>query len=328
MWIAKKLKKLMKLPQVEWTIREKKVKEYLKSRCPKLTEDEVWNLYLINKNTPLICSHMDTVWSIEAQKLLNKVRIVKPWMLLGRKNTEWIQLINNQLDSVMIGDDNIWADDKCWIAIAMGLYEELWDKISLLFTVWEETGWRWISHFTDVYKALLDDIAYAIIPDRKWASDIIWEDNDYCTKQFQDKIYELTKDFWYKPAMWVRSDCDTLSDYINCVNISCGYYNYHTPQEYVNIGEFENAYEAIKNIVINFNEKLEKPNKEYTRSWYSMYWWVQDYSRENYWAYEDDAIIVNWDTLYVSKEVRLWRANWATITLQAWEYYIDWENYM
>ena len=320
MGLTKKLLHLMKIPQVynkEW-LQEQKVIEYIKSVIPTLKQDKTWNLYLINKNTPMICAHMDTVWWPEAQKVLNNIRVVKPWEDTGRKNEKWQKTTNILQSSIIVWDMNIWADDKCWLAIALELYEKLWNKISLLFTVWEEIGWVWISWFD---KKLFNDINYVIIPDRKWGSDIIWVDNDYCTQLFENKIYEFSKDYWYQPAMWVWSDCDTISDHLNCVNMSCWYYNAHTDKEFVVINEFENCYNAILNIVENFNERLEKPVKEFSR--YSRMWWVYWYDYwYDYWNELEPIEMLDYDSVRVSWDLKLSWPNWEIINLKSWVYYI------
>jgi hypothetical protein len=293
----------------------------LKSWCPDLIEDEAWNLYKINKNTPLICAHMDTVGSAAAQTVLDRVAVIKSGMETPQSVANWIVDKNQLYWNIIIWANNIWADDKCWIAIAMQLYEELWDKISLLFTVQEETWWGWVEYFCKHSSELLKDITYCIIPDRTNAWDIICNSNNYWTEEFEDKLVEFSWEYWFKPAMWVRCDADTLNEYMNCVNMSTGYYWHHTSAEYVVVDEFKNAYEAIKNIVINFNEKLEKPDLSYSYNRLDYGWLYEDRYATQY--FDEDVYMPDNETLRVSNDMIIYSPNWKLIELPKWDYAIE-----
>ena len=342
MGLTKKLLKLMHIPQEiehreQWfrtrktwdkakdKPREKKVAKYLKSRNPKLTEDEMWNLYLINKNTPLVCSHMDTVGDYDAQKQVHKIRLFHTWERINRLNAQWAEIVNN-LWPVIVWQANIWADDKCGIAIAMELYEQLGDKISLLFTVWEETGSYWVHHFVNNNTELLKDITYWVVADRRWNKDLICERNDYGTEDFQDKILSYIWQFWYKPETGTFSDCDTLNEYFNCFNISCGYYEAHTDQEFVNVNEFENTYKALLHLIQNYNESMPKPtqirgrNSYYGQSMGSEERYYNTYGHE---IYNWEAIEIDEDVMYVNEEVELYWAGGQIFKLPVWDYYIS-----
>ena len=136
---------------------------------------------------------MDTVGSAEAQKKLDMIRIVEPQEEMRLNDLPPYQpILNLTTSKIIIGEDNIGADDKCGIAIAMELYEKFGNKVSLLFTVGEETGGIGISGFD---KTLLKQCTYAIIPDRKGGQDIIGSHNDYCTKEFEEHITGFLSDF-------------------------------------------------------------------------------------------------------------------------------------
>jgi hypothetical protein len=153
-------------------------------------------------------------------------------------------------DWIIKADDAIilW-DDKCWIAIAMELYEKLWNKISLLFTRQEETWCNWAREFCNKHWDLVQQCKYCLVLDRRWAWDIIWYNNSYCSKEFEDELARLTKEFWYKPATGLCSDMNHIAKLINWVNLSVGYYNPHTKQEYIKCDELVNAYETARYII-------------------------------------------------------------------------------
>ena len=323
MSVVKKCFKLLKLRQHFKWIPEREVVAYLRWWNRNLKTDEFWNLYLINPGTPLICAHMDTVQYQDSVDRLYTLRL-KGWII--------------KADNAII-----WWDDKCWIAIAMELYEQLGDRISLLFTRQEETGCNWAREFCNNHWDLVKQCSYCLVLDRRWAWDIIWYQNNYCSKEFEDEIARLTKDFWYKPERGLCSDTGHIAKIINWVNLSVGYYNPHTKQEYIRCDELKNAYEAAYYIV----EHLEWEYPIYQYKTYDYPRWLGLFGY-NYWSYEDEleengyywysykyknknkkdkrlnkylVITKDW-TLKISKEIWLCNTNdeddW--IILPEWEY--------
>ena len=313
--------------KAQWVPREKKISRYLKSRNAKLKEDAVGNLYLINKDTPLVCSHMDTVGDYEAQQVVHKIKMFQEWEKVNRINKEWKEIVNHMWSPVIVGQANIGADDKCGIAIAMELYEKLGDKISLLFTVWEESGATGINNFDE---KLFEQCTYAIIPDRRGGNDLICSMNDYGSDDFEEKILEQISQFWFKKASGTFSDCDTISDYINCFNISCGYYEPHTDQEFVVVNEIENTYNALLYLINHFNQRLPKPTKRtYSWGYYgNQYGYGNEYdyyNKQSSKQYNTQPIDIDEDILYVNERVELYSASGRVITLMPWDYYIGTE---
>lgn len=249
---------------------EREVIAYLKSWNNKLKSDEYGNLFLINPGTPLLNAHMDTVQSEQCVKNLDSLRL-KNWMIGCTKPAV------------------IWGDDKCWIAIAMEIYEKLWNKVSLLFTRQEETWMNWAREFVAKHSDLLSECKYCLTLDRRGGWDIIGYDNSYCSKEFQDEVYRLTKEFGYKPTKWFASDANHISKVLNCVNLSVGYYNPHQKTEFIKCDELENALEATMYLV----QHLEDDYPIYKAP---VYWSVKLYSDSkytqkslyDYWPADDD----------------------------------------
>lgn len=158
---------------------EQPLKNYLLTKIPSLQEDAVGNLYLINSGTPLVCAHLDNVGSSAAQQELANVKVT---------------------NGILKGTKNIGADDKVGVAIALQLYANYGDKISLLFTVGEETGGIGSASFSTNYRALLESCSYCIIADRRGASDIIGVGNNYCTVEFRDAVKPILSKYGYKTA--------------------------------------------------------------------------------------------------------------------------------
>lgn len=232
---------------------QKEVAAFALKEMPELSKDKYGNLFTIHPNTPMLCAHMDNVWSDADHKKLKSVGF--------RKNKKW------QWDSI-VWAWNLWADDKCWVAIALYLKKKLWNKISILLTKDEESWGLGISDFCRNNEVLLNNINYTIIADRRWSSDIICANNEYWTEEFQTAIQEFLKPFGYKPSTWTFSDCDTLSSHMNSANLSCWYYNAHSSTEYIKVNEFENCCNAIEKLVTSYNVKLAKPEKTiYSYAW-------------------------------------------------------------
>ena len=261
MWLVKKFKKLVTL-KASATSEEDVIRHYLRSWNPKLKKDDDWNLYMINPWTPLICAHLDTVRGQADHNEANEKWIINIW---------WVITVD--------GDAVLWADDRAWVAIAMQLYEDLWDNISILFCSREEIGRVGSQAFVRNHQDLLEQCQYCIIPDRANDWDIISSQNKYCSKEFEDEIAELMKPFWYKPARWVLCDADSFSGIINSVNLSVWYYWQHTKDEFIILDEFVNAYSAILYVMSTYKDKLDpyvEPTKVYEP--YRDRYWMVDYN--------------------------------------------------
>lgn len=277
--LEKRILKLITIPNSKTIVKELNIINYIKKHIPEIQEDWFGNLYIINDNTPLICAHMDNVWSELAQSLLSEIYVWPCVENIKKKNFKWI-----------LWQGNIWADDKCWLALAMELYKHFGNKISILFTKQEETWWHGSKYFLNNHKDLLDKCTYCVVPDRRNWTDFIWNQNDYCSKDFQTKILDIIWVYWFTSARWLWSDANQISEVINCFNISVWYYEPHTDNEYIDLDEFNNTYNALVDLIESFNEKLppyEKP--KFSRSQYSTNstykysdkWWINESDDED-----------------------------------------------
>ena len=322
--LSETLVDFMKIPQKfgwVWVEREDFVAEHLKSLIPELEEDEVGNLYWINPNTPLINAHMDTVGSAEAQNHVEQISYCDINLASVLDTTTWIKW-SQEYDSVselpapgidkkaydarkfldayestvkwIIGTHNIGADDKCGIVLAYALYKEFGNKISLLFTRWEETGMHGVRHFCKEHNDLLSQCTYCILGDRRNWWDLICNvhASKYGSKEFEEKVLEIIWDYWFTSVQWGGSDMNYIKEYLNWFNISVWYYNPHMDSEYVIAEEYFNTYKAMHSLVSNFNEKLPVvkftyPSYSYhsnPMSWYE-YWKQKTKLSNTYWFF-------------------------------------------
>lgn len=131
----------------------------------------------------------------------------------------------------------IGGDDRCGVYIILEILKQ--HNCSVLFCEDEEIGGIGAEKFTKTKLAnnLIGSFNYIIEFDRKGSNDAVfydcvnWEFEDFITKQF------------YKTAYGSFSDISVLAPYLECaaVNLSCGYYNAHTTQEYVKWAEMLTA---------------------------------------------------------------------------------------
>lgn len=313
MWLVRKVKKLLSIPQnfTTWEKRERYIIEYLKQWNNKLQEDELWNLYIIQKWMPLVCAHMDTRQEFKDCTKIDTIKL-KNWVI------RWDKCI-------------IWWDDKVWIAMAMQAREETQWKISLLFTVNEERWMTWSSHFHRKYNELLREAPYCIIPDRMWGADFIWTKNDYCSHEFENDALQIMWQFWYKSVRWFCCDANVLSDSINCFNMSCWYYWHHTENEHINIDEMEMAYRAMITLIWDLEIKqwplYTKPvttnwnNYKYNHRWNKN----KNNNQWHLWSWQIcHSCTIIWDRLHVTADTEVYNEEtWEVIYLPVWKYILN-----
>ena len=93
------------------------------------------------------------------------------------------------------------------------------------------------------------DCRFVLQADRKGGSDFI--DNACCTELCSTAFKAAMKisQFGYKPTSGLSTDVETLKSRglaVCCANISCGYYNPHTIDEYTDFSELENCLEMCE----------------------------------------------------------------------------------
>ncbi len=203
--------------------------------------DDKLQIYRFVRGQPIFAAHMDQV---------GRVRIKELYIHRG----------------CIFGDGNLGADDKNGVWILLQLLNKF-PNISFIFSTCEECGFE-IDSLLKKKEDELKETPYGLVFDRRHGGDIIGWTNDYCNKDFEDDVHELGKEFGYSPTRGSISDCDQLSRFgVPCVNLSCGYYNPHSEDEFTALVELENA--------LNFADKiLSTLTKKYSRvetKWRSRY---------------------------------------------------------
>ena len=160
-----------------------------------------------------------------------------------------------ELDGALIGlnsklhsQNGIGADDKNGIWCALKLLEENPIMKVALF-VGEEVG---CIGSGKVNMAFFDDCQFVLEADRKGGSDFINSiaGMDLCSKEFLEDA--KIESFGYKATFGMMTDVQKLKARglkVSCCNISCGYYEPHTKNEYTIFSELTNCLELMRGIV-------------------------------------------------------------------------------
>ena len=192
----------------------------------------------------LLVAHMDTVHQI------------KPYLIMY-----------NETLGAISSPTGIGGDDRCGIYMVLEVVKRF--NCSVLFCEDEEVGGVGAKKFakSDVIDGL--SFNYIIEFDRKGANDAVFYDCD--NPEFTEFI---TKEF-YKESAGSFSDISIIAPELGCaaVNLSCGYYNAHTNQEYVVLAEMDASIEAACAILERTTEddKFEYIEAEYSYGYGSLY---------------------------------------------------------
>lgn len=172
---------------------------------------------------------------------------------------------------IITSPQGIGGDDRCGV---FALLQLKYLKPHLLFTEDEEIGAIGAEKFVKKYKEL--DVNVFIEIDRRGSNDVVRYDDD------NDSVVKIFEEYGFKEEYGSFTDISTLCPHfgISGVNISSGYYNAHTTNEYINLEELLFNIKRIKNIIKHSN--LLKTKHKYEESSYVGYYqggYSRGYSR-------------------------------------------------
>ena len=231
---------------------QKSLKKYVAKQLKRTHEDvlvEDGFVYAAGKYPVLLIAHMDTV----------------------HKNLpHFIKSEGDKLSS----PNGIGGDDRCGVYMILEIVKRY--NCSVLFCEDEEIGCVGAVKFTKTKLAdeLVGQFNYIMEFDRRGNKDAVFYDCD--NPDFEEFI---TREF-YKTASGSFSDISEIAPVLECaaVNLSCGYYNAHTKDEYVVWSEMETSIKEAMKIL----ERTELRDKfEYIEAVYNY-----RYGRNNN-PYED-----------------------------------------
>lgn len=170
---------------------------------------------------------------------------------------------DKQKDAVF-SPQGIGGDDRCGVYMIFEVIKQF--NCSVLFCEDEEIGGVGADKFTKTDLAQELEFNYMIEFDRKGKNDAVFYDCD--NGDFEEFITEK----FYKTAWGSFSDISTLAPFFECaaVNLSCGYYNAHTTNEYVVLAEME---ESIKQACRILAKTTDKDKFEYIEAYYGGTEW-------------------------------------------------------
>ena len=235
-------------------------------------------LGLNHPGKPLFSAHMDMI-NTENYKLKGTESTVEDAVFTLDDNA-CIRLYRGKNEKA--NQTSLGADDKNGIWVILMLLKEGYE-INFAFCHSEEIGGAGSTQVVgDRENAeFIEQCRYGIIIDRRNAHDIIGYENNYCMA-LDDKIHSFAKanGFKFSPARGSISDADRFSKLVECVNLSCGYYEPHTSKEYTNLNELWNTFNFCKKLLDEFNyesvsaerlrtfKKATKPYSSYEHTTY------------------------------------------------------------
>lgn len=233
----------------------KAIQTILHNKSIKFNVDKHGQIFYFKKNTPLISCHLDSVFSTAPVEIKRKKGCLYGIDRYGALT-------------------GLGADDKNGIWIMLKMLDKYRNNISFVFSVQEESGGTMFSKLLENNSKIVESMKYCIVLDRKGSSDIIGTTNYYCDSDFEDEISDIGKTHCYKPASGLFSDADRISEYLNTVNLSVGYFNPHSIREYTHIESVYNALIFTDNILHTVEKSFGKPKKrEYGDFWSSSTDW-------------------------------------------------------
>jgi len=209
-------------------------------------------IYRIMPDKPMVCAHLDQV----SFSPLTKLSIY---------------------DDIISGDSNLGADDKNGIWIILRLLEKYKD-ISFIFSSGEESGGDIDVVLDLLTKDELEGIKYCLIFDRRNGKDVVGTHNYYCESDLEDAIINIAKPLGYRSTVGLWSDCDIISQYIPCVNLSCGYYMSHTKSEFTKVNELKRSLELGNLILSRLDSKYKRCEFYHNDNLYPIYYRKHTYN--------------------------------------------------
>jgi len=235
-----KFKELLSVPSK--TYQEEDMVEYL---CDELEgiegvsfyRDEMMNVYA-TKGTleegefyPMFIAHTDTVHSKIDKIIVEEEKLKRPYTFGKTFDDILVDVLKAyDRDGKPTG---IGGDDKCGIFICLELLKQL-DKVKIGLFVSEETGCHGSSKCDENF---LQDVGYITQYDAP-GNHLITE----ICESFGNEM--LVQSHPYTDISQLKKKID-----VSCINMSCGYYNMHSAQEFISIEDVKCAIEAGKNMV-------------------------------------------------------------------------------
>jgi putative aminopeptidase FrvX len=240
---------------------EKRMVLYLASILKKFEIDKYGNM-LYTKGTaetyPCIVAHMDTVHSII------DTHNVGVFIKDGR---EYAQADDGKKSA------GVGGDDKCGLYACLHMIRKF-PNIKVVFFTQEETGCQGSNK---IDHSFFEDVGYIIQLDRWGRSDFIskfWGGSSI-SDEYKAICDPVLAKYGYSHESGLITDSMKLFDNgvgVSCVNVSCGYYQHHSDNEFIDLNEFYHSLLFTEELIVALGEK-KYPHKKKT--------YVYNYAKHN-----------------------------------------------
>lgn len=151
---------------------------------------------------------------------------------------------------VLMEQTGIGGDDKVGVFITLQCLEKF-DNIKAVFFRDEEVGCQG-SYDADI--SFFDDCGFVLQCDRRGYGDFVTtaSGTKLSSDEFQSSVASIIDNYGYKFTTGMMTDVMALKESgITCsmANMSCGYYNPHSAQEYVNVLEVQLCMDMVFDII-------------------------------------------------------------------------------
>ena len=202
--------------------------------------DKYGNIFIGNfsKSRPCLVAHLDSVHSKKSKKFSCK-------------------------NGVLRSNKGIGGDDKCGVIAILEILK-MNKNINAILTSDEEIGGIGAGKISF---NILENVKYFIEIDRADNNDIIFESgmNLIASEEFQKALEPFTEKYGYREDFGTFTDVNILTETSRkcAINVSCGYYNPHTVNEYVKLKDLQRTIRFVLDIVNNISDTFTWKKKEY-----------------------------------------------------------------
>ncbi len=234
---------------------QKQLKKFLENELKKYYKNVISQdgfLYVKGKDKVCLTAHMDTVHS----------NLIKDYYVLKENGK-----------TIVSSPQGIGGDDRCGIYMILTILEKTKFRPTIIFCEDEEIGGVGSNKFCNT--KFINDLKkmYCLIElDRKGSNDLVYYSD--INEEFHKYVENVTG---YNESFGSFSDISHLSPAcgISSVNISCGYYNAHTTDEYVVMEEMNNSIERTIDIIASMLK--DKKQFKYEKRVYKPIRYEDDY---------------------------------------------------
>lgn len=239
---------------------EKKLKRFIKKWVAnniegvECTWDNAGNLYFVkgeSETYPVVVAHLDQVQKAHSKDFK---AVITEDIVFGYSPSEKEY-------------QGLGADDKNGLWIALKCLESF-DVIKVAFFVGEEIGCVGSSKCDMNFFA---DARFVVEPDRRGGNDLITSISGYdiASEAFLNAFDY--KSFGYEATSGLMTDVLELTERgvgVACINMSCGYYNPHSDEEFTVISDLLNALDLVEHIITTcIDVYAHKATYSYANRW-------------------------------------------------------------